>query len=158
MNEILNTILKDTYTLKDLKHRLNILKSYLSQSFFGTGAIMRLEEKDSAWLKSLPSSMGQHFNKDNISTVFAELEKGANQLKTLVIYLAFEPDQSGLALIGNYARKTFGNSLLLDIKYDPNLIAGAAFVWKGIYKDYSLRASIEQKKALILDSFKKFLR
>lgn len=162
MDNILTTILKDTYTVTALKSRLNVLKSYLSQHFFGAqqqqAETANMEQKDLAWLKSLSSEFFQNFNKDNMYNIFAELEKGINELKTLTIYLTFEPDDASLASIGSFARKLFGNYLLLDTKFDPNLIAGAALVWKGIYKDYSLRSKIEQKKTEILDSFKQYLR
>ena len=41
---------------------------------------------------------------------------------------------------------------------DPRLIAGAALVWKGVYRDYSLRAKLEQKRQELLEEFRKFLR
>lgn len=157
MENILNIILKDTYTQTLLKHRLNVLKSYLIQSFFGNqrGTFTQI---DLSWLKSLPPGLYQNFNKDNIYKIFSDLEKQIISLKTLTIYLTFEPDDLSLSQMGNFARKLFGNSLLLDVKYDPGLTAGAALVWKGVYKDYSLRAKIESRKAEILESFKKYLR
>lgn len=158
MNDLLAAILKDTYSQTQLKHKLNILKSYLLQNFFGGKETQSLEQTDLSWLKSLPSSFFKNFNKDNIYQIFTWLEKEKIKLKTLTIYLTFEPDDLSLSSIGTYARRVFGNNLLLDIKYDPNLIAGAALVWQGIYRDYSLRTGIEQKKAEILQSFKKYLR
>ncbi len=158
MDSILNTILKDTYTLSSLKHRLNILKSHLLKAFFGTQQNQDFEAKDSAWLNSLPPTFYQNFNKDNIYDLFSQVEKQKESLKNLTIYLTFEPDDFTVTQIGAYARRSFGDYLLLDIKYDPNLIAGAAVVWKGIYKDYSLRAQLAEKQSEILQSFKKFLR
>lgn len=159
MNEILNTILKDTYTLTQLKHRLNILKSYLLNSFFSSGTQNEaLSSPDLNWLKSLPPTFYQQFTKDNVYKIFADLESKINQFQPLIIYLTFEPDDAAISQIGAFARKTFKDLLLLDTKFDPNLIAGAALVWKGIYKDYSLRAKIEERKTEMLESFKKFLR
>lgn len=158
MNPVLNTILKDTYSIAELKHKLNILKSYLLQNFFGAQSTKEWAAKDLVWLKSQPPSFFQSFNKDNVYNFFTEAEKQITQIKILTIYLTFEADDQTLTQIGQVARKTFNRLLLLDIKYDPNLIAGAALVWNGIYKDYSLRSTIQQKKSLILDSFKKFLR
>ena len=97
----------------------------------------------------------------------SELESTIDQIKTLSIYLAFEPDSNSLILIGKYIRKNFPIAqkstsiklpLLLDIKYDRSLIAGTALVWNGIYKDFSVKSIIEEKKQIILDSFKKYLR
>lgn len=157
MNNLLNTILKDTYTLTSLKHRLNILKTSLLQKFFGAQEQV-LAEKDLSWLKSLPTNFIKKFNKDNVYNIFTQLEKQVTELETLTIYLAFEPDENTYLSIGTFARKSFGSSLIVDTKLDPKLIAGAALVWKGVYRDYSLRSQIEQKKSEILQQFKKFLR
>jgi len=168
MNNILATILKDTYSLSQLKHRLRILKSNLLKTFFG-GITSTSEEskptsevthpEDSNWLKSLPQSFYQQFNKDNVYQIFSDLEKMTTNLPILTMYLAFEPDEATLNQLGTFVRQTFNFPLLLlDIKINPNLIAGTALVWKGIYKDYSLHAKIEEKRNEISQGFKRFLR
>lgn len=156
--DILNTILKDTYTQAQLNHRLNTLKSYLLQSFFRTQQKQPLEQADLSWLKSLPASVLQKFNKDNFYQIFNQLNKQVSGLKGLTVYLALEADDASLAAIGRYARKLFGDYLVLDIKYDPTLIAGAALVWQGVYKDYSLRSKIYSKRDQISQNFKKYLK
>lgn len=153
MDATLSTILTNTYTLSQLKHRLNLLKTYLEQQIFG-GTPSVIDD----WLKTLPSQFWQKFNKDNISSEFASLEKQISQLQTLTLYITFEPDTDTITQLGQYARKTFFDLLVLDIKYDPQLIAGVALTWKGVYKDYSLRLKIEEKKEEILENFKRFLR
>lgn len=159
MDNILSTVIKTTYSLTQFKHRLSVLKSYFLQNFFNTeGQIASLPD-DSAWLKSLPDQLIKSFNKDNIYKIFEDLEKQISTIKALTIYLTFEPDNESLKQIGERARKTFGNpTLLLDVKYDPKLIAGAALSWNGLYRDYSLREKIEERKLAVLESFKSFLR
>jgi len=159
MDQILDTILTDTFTLSQLKLRLRILKSNLLKTFFaGSQELEQTSLEELNWLKSLPVSFYQQFNKDNIYKIFSELEEADKKLAVVTIYLTFEPDDEATKAIGTAARKTFGKTLLLDIKYDPKLIAGCALVWKGVYKDYSLRAKIEERKEQILQHFKKFLR
>ena len=156
----MDNILKDTYSLNQLEHRLVVLKSFLLQKFFGLEKETNpLTEDDSSWLKSLPNDFLNSFNKDNVYKIFEELEKKLTEIHALIIYLTFEPDDSSLTQIGEFARKTFNNpTLILDIKYDPTLVAGTALSWKGIYRDYSLKSSLEQRKQVVLESFKRFLR
>lgn len=162
MNEVLSLILKDTYSLTSLKHRLRILESYFQKAFFGemqTSPDSPLSAQDSNWLKSLPESFYQKFNKDNIYNIFATLNKIDTNIPILTMHLAFEPDDTTLSQIGAFARKTFASSsLILDIKFDPNLIAGAALSWKGVYRDYSLRAKLEEKRQELSEEFRRFLR
>ncbi len=157
-DEIINTILKETYSVAELTHKISILKSYVLDSLFTSQSKIIFLEKDLAWLKSLPPAFWQNFTKDNVYDLFSELEKQKNNLKVLTIYLSFDPDENALSQINAMARKEFTSFSLLDVKFDPNLIAGAALVWKGIYKDYSLRAQIAGKQTEILASFKKYLR
>lgn len=159
MNDILNIILKDTFTLVNLKHRLRILKLYLLKAFFGNPGATTPQQKDLDWLNTLPGTFYKNFTKDNVYKIFDDLEKLISQLQVLTIYLPIETNENISLQIGSFARKTLQNpTLLLDTKLDPFLIAGPAFSWKGVYKDYSLRSRIEEKKEEILQNFKRFLK
>lgn len=167
MDEILAVILKETYSLSQLKHRLRILKSNLLQTFFGETHLEGgpgllpggISPEDLNWLKSLPREFYQKFTRDNVYKIFSDLDDTAHNLKILTLYLSFEPDNGALSQIGSSARSTFGlPALLLDIKLDPSLIAGTALSWKGVYKDYSLRWQLALKKRELWAEFRKFLR
>lgn len=159
MNQILPAILNDTYSLSQLKHRLRILKAVLLQKLFNGPAAESFSPEDLNWIRSLPPAFYQQFNKDNVYQVLAAGEKAAFTLSTLTLYLPFEPDENTIAQIGSYCRKTFNfPGMILDIKLDPRLIAGTALSWKGVYRDYSLRAKMAEKKQALWQEFKKFLR
>lgn len=157
MNDLLNFLLKDSFTLSQLKNRLRILRSALSVKFYGGSQLEKPPLEESSWLNSLPESFLQSFNKDNLSEIIEGLETQINKLEVLTIFLPFDTTDEGLTQIGIYTRNTFGKVLLLDIKYNPLLIAGCAMSWKGIYKDYSLHSKIQERKQTIIENFKKFL-
>lgn len=159
IDETLSTILKDTYSLTQLKTRLNILKASLLKTFFGSNGQNIIPNQDLTWLKAIPVSFFQKFNKDNVYKIFSDLDKNSSHLQILTIYLTFEPDTPTISQIGLTARNTFSLPyLLLDVRLDPNLMGGTALVWKGVYKDYSLKAKVEERKEEVLQEFKKFLR
>ncbi len=161
MDDILTIVLQNTYSLSQLKTRLRVLKSNLLKTFFGGAQDLSggtLSTTDLNWLQSLPPIFYQKFTKDNVYQIFTSLEKTILSLPVLTAYLTFEPDNISLSQLGAAARKNFFPNLLLDIKLDPNLIAGTALVWKGVYKDYSLKSKLEARKEEILQEFKKFLR
>ncbi len=158
MDQLLNTILDTTYTLSSLKHRIRILKSYLEEKLFGRAEKELLESTDKDWLNSLPSQLLEKFNKDNLLSQIAELENKLTEVSVLTLYLAFEVDDQAAYALGTKARTLFNPTLILDIKFNPALVAGCALVWKGIYKDYSLKSQIESRKSEILEGFQKFLR
>lgn len=58
----------------------------------------------------------------------------------LVIFTPCEISQKLLAKI----KEKIEIGVKIRVKIDPSLIGGAAFAWKGQYKDYSLKARLEQ--------------
>lgn len=158
MNDILNVVLKNTYTVSQFKKRLRILQFYFQQKFFQSAVGEPLSLADTQWFNSLPQTFLQSFNKDNLAQIMANLTSQINTMQVITIYLPFEATEETLDQIGIKARSLFNPILVLDIKYNPQLIAGCALTWKGIYKDYSLHSRIAEKKQLILESFRKFLR
>lgn len=159
IENILTAILKDTFTLNSLNHRLRILKSYLLKALFGGAKQSVLLQEDLNWLATLGESFYKNFTKDNVYQIFDDLARLQAKLPKLTIYLPFEATDNLCLQIGSYARKTFGKpNIILDTKYDPALVAGCALVWNGIYRDYSLRARVEERKEEILAGFKKYLR
>lgn len=158
-NHLLNIILKTTYTLSQYKKKIKALNASLSGKFFqGNKQIEDLSPKDSDWLKNLSQEFLDSFTKDNLSTLITSLNSQIDKMPILTIYLPFEASEEILDQIGLKARSNFGAHFLIDIKYNPLLIAGCALSWKGIYKDYSLHQKITERRLPIMQSFKKFLR
>lgn len=151
-------ITRDIALLSLLRHRVKILRDYLSRSLFGAQINTNLlDPSDLNWLKSLPPDLTGGINTTNLNQVFSDIDNKITKIDVLTMYLPFEITQKDANDLGLKTRIILGKILLLDIKYNPSLIAGTALVFKGIYKDYSLKARIDQKKSDILQSFKKFL-
>lgn len=156
--DILDTILTNTYTMTDLRHRIRILKAYLKNLLFGQAKSLELPPEDVAWLNALSKDFISQFSKDNLYSKFSELEKKLSSLSPLVVYLSFEPGREQIDAIGGWIKKNLTTSPLIEIKIDPGLLGGVALVNKGVYKDYSLRARIQQNGETILTEFKKYIR
>ena len=154
--DLLDTILTNTYTMQDLHHRLRILKLYFETKQFG--GKFEFSPEDLAWLNSLGEDFFSKFTKENFYNNFLELEKKISLLIPLIIYLSFEPAKEQIELIGLWIKKNLTQKLLFEIKIDPGLIGGVALVYKGVYKDYSLRSKIQEQNETILTEFKKYIR
>ena len=149
-------ILKNTYTTVQFNHRLKVLKFFLTAKVFG-GKSPDVPPEDLSWFNSLSKDFVSNFDADNLSTSLQSLEETFSQSPILTINISFNPDEGTISQIGEYIRQNFTTFTLLDIKYAPSIIAGAALVWKGVYKDYSLKMAIEGKKDQVLEGFKRFL-
>lgn len=114
-----------------------------------------MEELD--WLNSYGIQFLNDFHKESFYQSFTKIEEYVSKLKALTIYLAFEPKEEQAKQIGSWVRDLYSQKMVIDFKYDPELIGGSAFIWNGIYKDYSIRSRIQGDKERLLSSFKSFL-
>jgi hypothetical protein len=164
MNTILEEILNQTYTLQQYRSRVRLLREKLVSQFFGNKELSYDElvghslKENIEWLNALSPEFLNQFNKDNVYQVFKDLEVEVEKIQTMVLYVAVGLPEKETDEIGAFLRKLTGKLLLVDIKVDPSLLAGCAFVWNGIYKDYSLRKKIEENRNEILAQFRTFLK
>jgi hypothetical protein len=155
-NELFDIVLSNVYTLRELKHKLRILKSYLESNVFGS-KVTDLPADDANWISSLPQDFLQKFTKDNLTKIFTDFENKIKTLSPLIIYTSFEPTAVEIEKIHLWLKQN-STQRLFETKLNPDLIGGAAFVQNGVYKDYSLRQRINEQKDLILTEFKKYVR
>ena len=79
--DIIDTILTNTYTIQDMRHRMRILKSNLENTLFGKVQTEILSSDDTIWLSSLTLSFINYFTKDNIYSSFKNIEAELKKLK-----------------------------------------------------------------------------
>lgn len=154
-DKTLTTFLKETYYQGQISHRLQVLRGFLLNHFFNAPQV-QMNSQDSDWLKSLGDDFFKNFTKLNVYQVLEKLEKGTKKLQTLIVYLPFEMPDEEKNKLGLYLRTNFKKDLIFEIKLNPDLIGGAALSWKGVHKDYSLRARIDQNHDQVLSSLKSF--
>ncbi len=156
-DKILNHILNNTYTFNDLQHRLRVIKAKLTSQFFNSPFKNEdFQKVDIDWLESLDQIFLQLFTKENFNLIFENIEERLKTIDLLTVYLAFEMGGIEIQRFGQFIRLKTRKNLLIEIKYDPNLIAGCALVWQGIYKDFSLKNTLKQQQSEIIAGFKTF--
>lgn len=159
-NPLLPKLIENTYSLSQLVRRLRSLRFYLQNRLYGpeeTQLPETVDEKDLYWLVSLGENFYENFTKKNMSQQLEELANEIKKIKPLVIYIAFDLPDLEMEEIGKTLRKKQGNNFFIEIKHDPELIAGAAFVWNGELKDYSLRQTIHKNQKMILEKLRESL-
>lgn len=149
-------LVSGVYTMHDLEEKLQFLKNYLKIQIFGDKDTKNFSSEDLTWLATLPPDFIKDINKDNMDQIFADLEKETKNLKALVMFIPTDFPHATIKDLSLKLRKDYGPRFLIDLKNDPNLIAGCALVWNGIYKDYSLRAKINESREDILLILKKW--
>ena len=76
---------------------------------------------------------------DQISQLIKQIES----LKVVELALAIKPTQNFIEKILTFVETNFGPDIVLDLKFNPDLIAGAQVIYGGKYFDFSLKKSLE---------------
>ncbi len=159
MNNLWQKIITNTYTVKTLKNRVRFLRSYLNRAKFdqNPNKEQNLSPEELIWIESLAEEHLLDVDTKSVSPMMDELDEMVEKTEALTVYFPFDPPSEEIDTLGSWMRSNFGKSeLIMDIKYDPALIGGCALVWKGLYRDFSVRKKIQDEKQQILDSFRKY--
>lgn len=177
-NELTHVVIKDTLTKNELLRRTRLLNDFLSFILFSPEgqAIKDLKEQIKAffsnhqqnkaeldilvqeadWLNTLPHEFFAKFTRENFNVVFEDLEKKLVGTVPVILYLPFfmpDPEQKS---VGEWLKKNVSDTLLFETTYDPNLIGGCSFSYRGVTKDYSIHARIEANEQKIIQDLKGF--
>lgn len=110
----------------------------------------KLDEK--IFVKNIKKAKDVDSEKD-----FELAQKEIQTVPELVIFSAFPVTDEIFADLARKSRQLFGKNLFIDLKVDPALLGGAALVWKGQYKDYSLKAKFEEQKEVLKGVYEQFI-
>lgn len=161
---LLETILQDTFIKTLALKKVIGLKDYLLDRIFSLAkqgppkTSITDDPEIITWVLSLNPSLLTSINQQNIYSVFDKMEKSIKAIEALVLYLPYELPKEQLTEIGQNLREDYGNNFLIDIQINPDLVAGVALSYKGIYKDYSVKQSISLNKKAILATFRQYIK
>ena len=159
MDNLLSTIVSNTYTRSDLRRRISLIRNYYETQLFGTKGIEEdISADDKTWLETVVKNTSS-VTKDTITQVFTDVEEESEKLPFLSVFIPIDLPADEIDRLARSIREDYGkNSLILDLRIDPLLIAGCALAWGGVYRDYSIRQSIQNRKDEIIASFRKYIR
>jgi F0F1-type ATP synthase delta subunit len=72
------------------------------------------------------------------------VDKQASSLLVVTLTLAFEPDEETLHEFSKWFFLNTSHQVLFEIKVEPGLIAGAAILYNGKFKDFSIKPQFDQ--------------
>lgn len=170
-NQLLDIVLTNTYAIADLKNRLTILREFLEDYFFTPhehpNLIFLLNEffvrKDESRdefnaLNAWGYGFYSQFTKENLYQTLDSIEKSADELPTVTLFLPFAPTLYETPRLGKWLRSNVDPRSLMEVKTDISLIGGCAVSYKGIYRDYSLKYYLLRSKAAILKVIGDYVR
>lgn len=123
----LDELLKNNFTQAQVYQELNRIKTEFERDFYQDKPIdFNKKRKEKEKLDSLA--------------------EGIRHLPRLRLTLAFKPTQQEIEEIGRWVRENVHPHVVLDLRLDARLLAGARLAWQGRVYDLSLREGLRRKR------------
>lgn len=103
----------------------DILKSEVRDSI--SAIILRILTKE----KMTPATLIKNLNDELAKIAIVELT------------IAFEPTRQNLDIFHAWLSENLNTPVVLNVHYDPKLVAGAVIIYKGLYRDFSVAKKID---------------
>lgn len=141
------TSLKTTREVDDLSLEIDTLMSELFKS-----EKMSLEKALTSISSDLAKNIKEIFSKNKFdmddkkeAMDFLDILKDLiKKFKVIKLILAFDPTRKTIEKIHEFISEGIGIGYILDIEVDESFLGGAAVMFNGKYKDFSLKKSLEE--------------
>ena len=109
----------------------------------------RGNESDVATMMEWEDVMFAQFTASNIRERITALQQAVDALPVMTLYIPVAFPAKDLASMATWCRAECAPQLLFDIRIDPKMAGGCAFVWNDTYHDFSFRAQSKQHPGVI---------
>ena len=157
VRQIQAIILTKTYTKTDYLRRVTMIREYLERRIFKEPSLkfsdylnqVVASQHDLEAFSHLDEHFFQLFTRDNLYLLINGLLDSLKTLPVLTLYLAIILDEIQMDELGVWFRQNLNPELIIDVRCNPTLVSGCAYVWNNRYKDLSLHNFLSQKQAII---------
>lgn len=102
-----------------------------------------LDKKDKLMIFLRNNNVNTSLTSD-LKSFLDKLQEKIQNLPTLSITLAFEPNEETLNLLNEWFTINIKKQFIFDISVNPSLIAGVAINYNGKYLDFSVRQKVDK--------------
>lgn len=141
-----NSILEKVRTKEEANLLLSEIDLILSTLFTSRKKLEKVLTKEirlTTYAALRKDFLDKEVSPSKIKELLNELSEKLKKLKILEVTMAFEPTQDIINNIHNWVKENLGDDGILDIKLDKSILGGAIIVFKGLYKDYTLKKQLE---------------
>lgn len=162
--DLLEVILSNTFIKSLALKKVVVLRNNLVNKLFkGESTPLPSQSnvedpKIASWAQDLNPAVFSNITQANVYSTFDTLESILKAIEPLILYIPYELPEKEIVQIGTKLRSDYGPHFLIEINIDPNLIAGCALSYKGVYKDLSVKQRISDHRKEILSEFGKYIK
>src|SRR3989338_3036873 len=143
-DQLLDHILTGTFTKSVLHRRISLLRACIAAVFFTDIEISlqdkidnfisqeKLDPTESAFLRSCAVTFFPNISRKAIPVLTSKLDDIVSKIPVVTLSVPIEIPQVEAERIGQFVRRTFGKTAVVDLKINPAIIGGCAVSWKGV--------------------------
>jgi len=157
---LLETLCATTYTVADMRRRLGLLQEGAEVALFNNqttdtvAAIKaavseRGKEGDVAAMVEWTDDVFAQFTASNIRERITALQQAVAALPIMTLYIPVAFPAKDLAAMATWCREACAPQLLFDVRINPRMAGGCAFVWNDTYHDFSFVAQSKKHPGVI---------
>ncbi len=152
-----------TFTTNDARDRLALMRRFLEDAFFASGAtptLERLEEffdaegtgvETRSALRAWLSAWAGALSRESLYSVLRALESDVSALPVFGIRAPVRLSEEEVARLGAWVREYVDSRALIDSHADPAAIGGCRLLWQGRERDFSLGYFVEKHRDEIVE-------
>lgn len=154
--DLIKDVLYNTYTLSEARYRLGILGKALEKKFFSVRdgediekllrEVAHSSRETDAKAAAEWNSFFDELTAENLYETIREVSEKVDSLPSITLYVTRAPDDDSVVEIGKWLRENIRENMMIDLRIDPWVAGGCAFVWNNRYYDYSFKYFAEQHK------------
>lgn len=166
-NDILSALVHDSYTEHAFRRRcarlqeLLELKLYSGKAHASTETLLddyfehhNIPHAERAWFLAQDPKLFETFTTHNLYELLGDIRDAFDQLPVATIYVPFVLSGEAVDELGKWFRREVNPMIVMHIAVEPDLGAGAALAWKGIYHDFSFRYLLRQHEDELLKTIR----
>lgn len=154
---MISILISNTYTKTGFLRRMSLLRSLLDKKNYSSpDKRMKkveefLKEKDAKEddieaVRSWVHGLGNKLDGRGFHATLNSLTEAMRSLPTVSLFVPILMPESELEKIGKWFRKYVTETMMLDVRVDPSYIGGCGIVYRGYFKDMSLRRLFLEKR------------
>jgi len=140
---IFENLIKTKADAQTLESEINVILTSLKDDQMLKNTLERSVRFSTAEI--IKNKLSELNDKNKMEEFLYKFKENLQKLKTLKLILAFEPTEEIIKNIHAWITENLGTGIIIEIELDSAIIGGAIIIYRGLYKDFSLRRLIDEK-------------
>lgn len=140
MTKLSEWILENCYTRTEALAKLRTFNDLGQKRIFSNS-----QESEDDRNGGFDHDLWKDLNERNFNRTVEKSEEEIKSFPVLTVCLARELPEAEMRMLEEFIQKSFSEKFLIDFRIDSELISGCAIVWRGKYRDFSVRERLQRE-------------